>query len=237
MLPNPSNPLLPELWQGLVTGSLKIATVSADGSDLWLAEAALPAPTARRVRRQACFEAALRGKPAKELAVDFELTAPALSGLMREAAADMGLDVPLSRIPIGLPLFAHAGSSVYLVSSCESWATRDPSLLWRVSFDYPRRVLETTLARAERAVVERYLRGESHPQIALARGVSTRTVANQLAGSFEKLRASGRLTLLRALIERGAAHHAQVTNTLGTPAPRQRRERDPSSLQHVLEAG
>jgi DNA-binding CsgD family transcriptional regulator len=200
-----------QLWQELLAGSLKIASVHDDGFELVLANAAAPAPTPRRRHRQACFDTALRGALQKTLAADFELAPSTLSSLVRKSAAGMGVDVPFSRIPAALPLLAHAAQSACVVSLCGVGAERAPNQLWKLSFSYPEKLLEAALSRAELDVVERYLRAQSYPQIAAARGVSQRTIANQLARSFEKLRASGRLALLRNLVERGALAGAPVT--------------------------
>ena len=55
------------------------------------------------------------------------------------------------------------------------------------------------LTEAEAGVVELVLRGASSDEIARARGVSPRTVANQLASVYRKLGVSSRTALVRAL--------------------------------------
>jgi DNA-binding CsgD family transcriptional regulator len=52
--------------------------------------------------------------------------------------------------------------------------------------------LPPVLTAAERAVVEAMLSGKTNPEIARARGTSTRTVANQIANAFQKLEVSSR---------------------------------------------
>lgn len=57
------------------------------------------------------------------------------------------------------------------------------------------------LTGAERAVVCAALAGQSNPQISRARGVSVRTVANQLASAYRKLGVTSR-TALASLLAR-----------------------------------
>ncbi|HXK18585.1 MAG TPA: helix-turn-helix transcriptional regulator [Polyangiaceae bacterium] len=203
-----------KLWQELLAGSLKVESVRGEGFELVLASAVAPAPTQRRARRQACFERALRGEQQKSLAADFEKAPSTLSGLVRSVAAEMGISAPLSKIPSALPLLTHAARSTCVVSLCEVGAERDPSQRWLLSFSYHDKILEAGLSSAEREVVRRYVRGQSYAQIAGARGTSYRTIANQLASAFGKLRVTGRLSLIRYIVECGAALGAPVTVTL-----------------------
>jgi DNA-binding NarL/FixJ family response regulator len=67
------------------------------------------------------------------------------------------------------------------------------------SWDVPTgddRALEA-LSAAERDVLERVARGASNQEIATARRVSARTVANQVAALLRKLDARSRLDLIR----------------------------------------
>src|SRR3954470_18959300 len=113
---NQTGSVIRELWHELLAGSLKIAGVHANGFELVLIEACAPAPTSQRARRQTHFDAALRGELQKTLAADAQLAPSTLSSLVRDAAAEMGVDAPLSRIPAALPLFAHAARSSRLVA-------------------------------------------------------------------------------------------------------------------------
>ncbi len=126
----------------------------------------------------------------------------------------MGVVSSLSRVPAALPLLAHAAHSNCVVSLCEVGDECEPAQRWLLSFNYHEKVLDSGLSRVERDVMRRYVRGQSYAQIAGARGTSYRTVANQLASAFQKLRATGRLALLRYLVECGAAVGAPVTLTL-----------------------
>jgi DNA-binding CsgD family transcriptional regulator len=52
------------------------------------------------------------------------------------------------------------------------------------------------LTKSEREVIERWIDGASVRAIAEARAVSTRTVANQIAGAYRKLGVSSRAQLV-----------------------------------------
>ena len=63
-------------------------------------------------------------------------------------------------------------------------------------------VADAALSEAERGVVAAALRGLSNAEIATERGVSARTVANQLASAYGKLGVRGRSELAALLAGR-----------------------------------
>jgi DNA-binding NarL/FixJ family response regulator len=71
-------------------------------------------------------------------------------------------------------------------------------------YQWPSWRLPPTLSGAERTVVLDLLDGASRRDIAFSRGTSPRTVANQMASIFRKLRVSSRVELLAALRSRQA---------------------------------
>lgn len=74
------------------------------------------------------------------------------------------------------------------------------------------------LTGAERAVVEDALRGLSNRAIAAKRGVSERTVANQLSAIYRKLRVGSRPELARAITASGARASRGASPAVTTPA-------------------
>lgn len=74
---------------------------------------------------------------------------------------------------------------------------RDGEELVVLSFPSPRRGLPAGLSPAEIEVALMVRYGLSNAEIAAARGVSVRTVANQLQGLFRKLGVGSRLELAR----------------------------------------
>lgn len=68
-------------------------------------------------------------------------------------------------------------------------------------FETPLAALLSPLTSAERQLVERLLQGDSQRAMADHRGVSARTVANQMSRMFEKLQVSSRNELVVRLLE------------------------------------
>ena len=68
-----------------------------------------------------------------------------------------------------------------------------------LSFPLDASAVPATLTKAERAVALLVLEGRSDAEIAALRGVSRRTVANQLAAVFRKLEVSSRVELAARL--------------------------------------
>lgn len=64
--------------------------------------------------------------------------------------------------------------------------------------------LPTELTRAEKEVTGLLLEGLTNHEIARTRGTSVRTVANQVAAIFRKLKVTARAELGQALLERQA---------------------------------
>jgi DNA-binding CsgD family transcriptional regulator len=65
-----------------------------------------------------------------------------------------------------------------------------------IAFPLPETACDPRLSPAERAVLERVIRGESNSEIARARKTSPRTVANQLASIFQKVGVGSRRELV-----------------------------------------
>ncbi len=202
------------LWHELLRGAWKVAsTPGSQGCELLLCPADAPAPSPGRARRQAALESVLRGTPQKVVAAELKVSAPTLAGMLRCTLAEMGVDARVLRVPLALPLLAHAAGGAPWMAVGEAAQGPQPGLLIRVTARLPTESLAELLSASERVVTLRYLTGQSHVEIATARAVSPRTVANQLALSFEKLGASRRFELVRNLLERSWRSHASITLT------------------------
>jgi DNA-binding CsgD family transcriptional regulator len=77
-----------------------------------------------------------------------------------------------------------------------------------MSYELPRWEFPVALTPAERQVLLRVLDGETHEEVATARGISSRTVANQIASAFKKIGVRSRMELA-AVLERGAPPQSQ----------------------------
>ncbi len=73
-----------------------------------------------------------------------------------------------------------------------------------LTYPSPRWTLPAVLTSAEAGVVLALIEGASHREVALARGTAERTVANQVASIFRKLRVRSRLELFVMLRRRAA---------------------------------
>lgn len=71
-----------------------------------------------------------------------------------------------------------------------------------LSYDVGALPMPESLTPAEQAVVRQIVDGQSNAVIALARGTSIRTVANQIAAIFEKVGVSSRAELVAVLRQR-----------------------------------
>lgn len=215
---SPADSAMHALWHDLLSGERVVLETSRAGYELLVAPATAALRAANKGRYQACFEAVLRGKPQKAVARDLNVAPGTVAGMLRGAASGMGVVGPLSRLPPALPLLAHALGSPHLVSSCDLQGDLQAHQRCVLSVSAPDAALAAALSMAERAVAARFVGGKSYAEIARARGVSYRTIANQLASASAKLGATGRFDMLRALVERSAALGAPITVTLRVPA-------------------
>jgi DNA-binding CsgD family transcriptional regulator len=132
-------------------------------------------------------------------AIDFDVSASAGSLRMSNALRGMGLAASGLRIPLPVALLAHAAACPrpHLARRISDPAqpelaviyTARPDLAWRPSFP-----------PAEWEATKLLVEGLTHAEIAKARRVAKRTVANQLSSAFRRLGVSGRLELVRQLL-------------------------------------
>jgi DNA-binding NarL/FixJ family response regulator len=73
-----------------------------------------------------------------------------------------------------------------------------------LSFPLPEVVLPESLTDAEREIARALLDGSSNAEIAEARGTSARTVANQIASLFRKMKVQSRGELFVMIARRGS---------------------------------
>jgi DNA-binding NarL/FixJ family response regulator len=105
-------------------------------------------------------------------------------------------------MPLAVMLFAHATDRAQQGAVWrQSTFTHCGVSCQVVSWARPDSAIESMLSPAECSVVRLVIEGFSHAEIASRRKTSTRTVANQLASVFRRLKVSGRLQLCRYLVE------------------------------------
>jgi DNA-binding CsgD family transcriptional regulator len=146
----------------------------------------------------------------KRVALELDLSTSTVATATKRWLSFVGLRCLPSYVP---PLLMMAGRP------CEREAARAEARLTELLVDdtcyrvvsalRPDNQLSSLLPRAEYEVVRLFLEGRSHKEVAVLRGSSPRTVANQLAMVFHRFGVSGRselvIHLLRADAQRGTA--------------------------------
>jgi DNA-binding NarL/FixJ family response regulator len=151
-------------------------------------------------RRLSIIDAVLRGCAQGNIAIDMGLSPSTIAIEMRAALQAIGVRERPSRVHPLLMLAATAAAlqdSVILASVTHlgEWDDR----VRVIAVPRPERRLTGILSAAECAVVAGLVEGEPYVEIARRRATSVRTVANQAAAAFRRLRVSGRSELIHCL--------------------------------------
>lgn len=192
---------LSQLWQELTHGSSRVVDsfFSEDRCYLLLAKSEKSSPQPIEGRRLAILEAVLGGLRQKNIAIDLGLAPSTVALNSRLALQGMGLSCRPSRAHPLLMLAASAANGPTLGIVRSATVTQDDRELRVVGTLRPDRQLEQLLPCAELAVIRSLVEGFSYEEIALQRGTSTRTIANQITAVFRRLRVSGRNELVQRL--------------------------------------
>lgn len=143
-------------------------------------------------RELSVVELAARGWKSHRVGAELSIAGPTVRGAIDRCVVKLGLassvQLPLLWFTLGSEgrCFLGAGGSRYLM------------------YETPLSMLMQPLTNAERELVERLLHGDTQRAMADHRGVSVRTVANQMSRLFEKLDVSSRTELVARLLELGA---------------------------------
>jgi len=143
----------------------------------------------------------LRGESLKSVAFDLRASVSTVATRCKVCLTAMGEPRPASRAFVLFPLLAHAARGVELRSTRFAGGEDSSGQFWTVSIERPDNRLPDCLTETERQVVRLVVEGRSHQAIAAMRRVSARTIANQLASVFKKLKVSGRAQLVAYLIQ------------------------------------
>lgn len=198
---------LANLWQALIRGQ------SVIGDSWYSADECFVALRRRHgseigsylsPRRVEMFQRTLLGHSQKEVAIDQDLAVSTVAFTCSECLRVMGVGCSASRVPTILMMAAHAARGVPLAPA---WILQENAAEGQLVLSVPRpdRMLDESLSVAERDITRRLVEGLSHAQIAEQRQTSVRTVANQLASIFRKLKISGRAALMCKLISTNGA--------------------------------
>lgn len=136
------------------------------------------------------LERVFSGESQKSLACDLRVSVATIAGRCNLSLGRMLRGHRVSRAPILLVMASLAAAGVELADARVESRHDDGS--WVVSVEVPGTTFEGRISPSELAVALLSIEGSSHTDVARRRARSTRTVANQLASLFEKLRVSGR---------------------------------------------
>lgn len=154
------------------------------------------------------LERVVTGTYPKVVAAELHLSQSTVACATKQALACLGASCVASKVPLALVALIHcarSGAHVHMYGSaarllgceCEIWATPTPSLAH-------------LLPPVVEEVLNLHIAGKSHREMAVLRGTSSRTIANQLATAFERIGSSGRLNVLDFLLSgrRAVQRHA-----------------------------
>lgn len=195
---------LSELWHALAGGRAKVVDtfVTQDRCYLLLrsAQLRLSRPHARGVDKFDVLARTLLAGSQKSVAIDLGLAASSITQLTKDALASMGFDCRTSQTPCILVMAAHAAQRRRHEPCRSSRISSETGELRVVSVMRCDLTIARLLPPAECVVTRLLVEGRRRTEIARLRQTSERTVANQLGAAFRRLRASGRLDLIRRLI-------------------------------------
>ena len=145
------------------------------------------------------LEALLSGLRPKCIAMDLGLAPSTVALHFKLALESLGIAGRPSRMHPLLMLIARAASEP-AVARCSTLETQDHGQLRVLAVPRPDHQLKARLPTAELEIAQCLVEGLSHQDMALRRGTSTRTIANQISTVFRRLRVSGRNELLERLL-------------------------------------
>lgn len=193
--------ILARCWWQLATGRARVSRVYSDASRHHVElVAGRSQPSLRDLE---ILVPVLLGRPQKVVAVDTHCSASRVATAAAKCLRTMGLECQTKDTPMIVAMMAHAfhrpGALPGLRVRVE--AVSDERTL--VSVSRPDAELDDMLSPCEREVLRCRVDGLSYDAIAHERATSVRTVANQIASAYVKLRISGRLALLGLLLGDG----------------------------------
>jgi DNA-binding NarL/FixJ family response regulator len=222
---------LAELWKQLVSGALRIVDSFHSDQRCYLtltAPATVGKPPRRlSARKVETLQRILLGERQKTVALDCNLAASTIALTVAECLRTLGLDSRTARVPALVALAAHAArgetetlecklSDFVLPASAEGARERGYLV---VSVERPDLEIGGSLSAAEYAVARLLVEGKSYAEMAVVRGTSVRTVANQVASVFQKVGVSGRSEFLSSLVRAGRPQVSQLPPVVPQTAP------------------
>lgn len=203
---------LAALWTELVSGFCKIEhaefTPQSCSVIVTRQHRHSPSHTAQRLpaRDIEILERSLLEGVRKSVAADYGLCPSSIAEILRRCFVSMGLSCWPSRIPLLIVMAAHAKHSRPSARATKAILSQNQQYARQsICVARPDNELSSWLSPAEYAVTRLLVEGRSYEEMAALRHTSKRTVANQLASAFHRLRISGRAELLCLLAARSVA--------------------------------
>jgi DNA-binding NarL/FixJ family response regulator len=196
-----TEPIVERIWRGLMSGESHIVAhgVATDRHYLQVAPRRNANPTIRVTPRKLCrLVRMLLGESQKQLAFDGPAALSTIAAQVSDCLQQLGLSRRSHRLPFLLVVLAHItqrGLCPSLVRVTPIDQGSNPAGWW-VECSRAELQLARTLSEGETFVVAQLVAGATHVEIANLRKTRVRTVANQLANAYAKLRISGRAELL-----------------------------------------
>jgi DNA-binding CsgD family transcriptional regulator len=192
------------VWRGLVRGEYSVVDVFYTDERHYLvfrSSVARARPVlSERVR--SVLEGVLLDWNQKTTAFEMGCSVTTVTSIAHEALRSMGFASKPSRVPFLLVLLARLERERLNPPALQLTRFFHGDVLYCVaSVPRPEALLASTLTPSELSVIGLLVEGHSHSQIATLRGSAARTVSNQLASAYRRLRVSGRAELLRLLVE------------------------------------
>lgn len=205
VLSSPTNEQLAAHWAAIISGCTRVVSEHSDATHHYLeltSSHSEPLPP----RHLARWLPILMGTSLKVVAANGGCASSTVACSAAHCLKCLGLERTSREAPMLLVMMAHASarlatrglfSSERLYSSVVIRARR------------PDLALVSLLSPGELDVLRLRVDGLSHREIAATRSTSARTIANQLASAYGKLRVSGRPELLAVLVRRANQRELQ----------------------------
>lgn len=209
---------LAPIWQELVQGyaSVEVTFFSSTRCGVVLAAAAPPATPPLAGRRLEIIESILTGASQNQIAIEMAVAASTVALHARLALESLGVPGRPSRVHPLLMLAATLSRQRITASGSLGFMRVGERELRVVGIPRPDRCLADILPTAEREVVGYLFEGCCYAEIAQRRRTAERTIANQIAAVFKRLRVSGRAELVQRLF---VLDHAVPPPPPPSPAP------------------
>lgn len=191
------------LWPRLLAGDVRVGGWAYSPSG-WFLSVVLRAPRERSAvtgRGRHFLEAAILGCSHKSIAVEHGVAESTVSTAVQQALARFGVRARASKAPPMLTVLARAAAALPVPRVRFDALTETQGI---VSLLRPELYLRPHLPPAEFEVLLRIVEGQSYADVARERHVSKRTVANQVASIFHRLRVSGRAGLVSHVVSAAA---------------------------------